>query len=41
MIFPNHGIVVARLRGSGYASEKQAMGNLGKLIATALIREQR
>ena len=41
MIFPNHGIVVARLRNSGYASGKQAMGNLGQLIANHLIKEQR
>jgi CubicO group peptidase (beta-lactamase class C family) len=39
-IFPNHGIVVARLRKSGAGSEKQAMGDLVQLVANALIKEQ-
>lgn len=41
LIFPNHGIVVARLRNSGNASDKQAMMNLGQLAANHLIKEQR
>lgn len=41
ILFPNHGIVVARLRGSGDASEKQAMEDLAQLVANALIKEQR
>lgn len=40
LIFPNHGIVVARLRKSGDANEKQSMGSLGQLVVDALIKEQ-
>ena len=41
MIFPNHGIVVARFHNSGYATGKQAMGNLGQRVANDLVKEQR
>jgi CubicO group peptidase (beta-lactamase class C family) len=40
-VFPNHNIVVARLRDAGEASPSQAMEDLPKRIIDALIRQQR
>lgn len=40
MIFPNHGIVVARLRRSGIAKGKEGMDDLADLVINALVNQQ-
>ncbi len=40
-LFPNHNIVVARLRSGAAASDAQSMNNLAQIAADALIRRQR